>query len=240
MAAKNTPVQSKKVQAPQTPITTLQQQSMRNFLIIIITITTLVAIGGGYLTYRLVNANIKKALEVRAQEYYIKLAQNKKDKITQAEPILTALKKANGDSPSDFEFVTQRSLPATTDFEGILTVFNTLEKKQLINVESISRAAAGTATTPTASATSAVATAAGVKSDTISIKASGARDQIIAFLRSMETSARIFNFNSMKLSGDNGSLTLDMQYEVYYLPKPSDEDKSVPINEYEANKGSYQ
>jgi hypothetical protein len=59
-------------------------------------------------------------------------------------------------------------------------------------------------------------------------------------LEALESSARIFDFSTMKITSSQGKYTLDMQYKVYAFPKPSIEAKKVNIDEYEANKGNFE
>lgn len=226
---------------PQTPVSLAQQSSTRNFVIITIVITALVVLGGGYAIYTLANMNIKRALEVRAQDYYITLAQKKKSKLEDAEPQVVELKKADGSAPSTFDYVTKRVLPATGDFQGILTIFNTLEQTTLVNVESITRAGGtGTTSSTAASVATPTTTSSGAQSTQITLKVNSSQEQITAFLRAIERSARVMDFQSMKLSGDKNSTSLGVTYTVYNLPKPSVDSQTIPISDYEANKGQYE
>lgn len=229
----------KKVTPPQTPGTQAAMQSIRNYLIIAIVVTVLVVLVGGYFIYNLAQANIKKALEVRAQEYQIKLTEAKVAKLEAAEPELAKLKQANGDKPSRFDFITQRTLPEAEDFEGILTIFNRLQDDQSVDIESIAKpgsAASGT----TATTSAATAGDSKSKSSIIAVKATGSRDAVIGYLEALESSARIFDFSTMKITTSQGTYTLDMQYKVYAFSKPSTDSKEVKIDEYEANKGNYE
>lgn len=237
--AKTNPITKKKIEAPKTPLSVAAQQSMRNFLIIFIGVTTLIVLVGGYFIYNLARANVTKALEVRAQEYQIKLTEKKIDDLKEAEPRLAEIKKAENGGVSKFDFVTQRSLPATDDFEGILTIFNRLQAEQGVAVDSIARVSAQGAST-TGGSTAPQAAGGASQQSQVSIKVTAGRESMLRFLRAVESSARIFDFTSMKLSGGTTDLTLDMQYRVYNLPKPSIEDQKVKIDEYEKDKGKYE
>lgn len=229
----------KKVTPPETPGTQAAMQSIRNYLIIAIGVTVLVILVGGYFIYTLAQANVRKALEVRAQEYQIKLSEVKLAKLEEAEPEIQKLKQAEGNNPSKFDFITQRTLPKDEDFEAILTIFNRLQSDYQVDIESINKpTAAGATTTGTAAGTAAPAS--GAKSSLVAVKATGSQDSVLGFLAALEASARIFDFSTMKITSSQGTYTLDMQYKIYALPKPSIGAQKVKIDQYEADKGKYE
>lgn len=228
----------KRVVPPQTPGTQAAMQSIRNYLIIAVVATVLIVLVGGYFIYNLAQANIKKALEVRAQEYQVKLSEAKLAKLEVAEPELTKLKQADGDKPSRFDFITQRTLPQNEDFENILTIFNRLQADQSVDIESISKP--GTTAASSALSGASASGSGASKSSIIAVKATGSREAIIGYLGALESSARIFDFSTMKIDVSQGAYTLDMQYKVYSFSKPSIDSKEVKIDEYEANKGNYE
>lgn len=242
VADKKKPEASKKIQTPDTPGSIAAAQSMRNYLLIAVGVATLSVVVGGYFIYNLAQANIRKALEVRAQEYQIKLSEKKIEQIAAAEPELQKLKVAEANKPSKFDFITQRTLPENEDFESVLTVFNRLQKDKQVNIESISKqVAGGTTTSPTAPIAETTPTNNGTaQSNTVTIKASSAPEAMFNFLAALETSARIFDFSTMKISSAQGSLTLDITYKVYSMGKPSIDETSVKIDEYEDDKEKYE
>ncbi|QQS27063.1 hypothetical protein IPM44_00565 [bacterium] len=237
-----TPVASKKkLVPPQTPGTEAAMQGIRNYLIIAIGVTVLVVLVGGYFIYTLAQSNVKKALEVRAQEYQIKLSENKIAKLDEAEPEILKLKQADGDKPSRFDFITQRTLPENEDFEAILTIFNRLQKDYQVDIESITKPGTATAGVATTARSTPNTTGAGKsQSSLIAIKATGSQEAVISFLQALESSSRIFDFSTMKISSEQGSFSLDMQYKIYAMPKPSINSTDVKIDEYEADKGKYE
>jgi hypothetical protein len=241
VADKKKPEASKKIQTPDTPGSIAAAQSMRNYLLIAIGVATLAVLVGGYFIYNLAQANIRKALEVRAQEYQIKLSEKKIEQIAAAEPELQKIKLAEANKPSKFDFITQRTLPENEDFESVLTIFNRLQKDKQVNVESISKQGSGTNTTSTAAATTETGSASGAaQPNTVTIKASAAPEAMFNFLAALETSARTFDFSTMKISSAQGSLTLDITYKVYSMGKPSIDDTAVKIDEYENDKEKYE
>jgi hypothetical protein len=237
-------------------------QSIRNYLIIMVGITVLVVLAGGYFIYGLAQANIRRALEVRAQDYQIKLTENKLAKLEEAESKLEELKRADGSNPSRFDFITERTLPESDSFATILTIFNQLQEDESVNIESVSKpassasssGASSTPNTPPASdATSSAGDAAsssGAAGSTpatkatptiVSIKASGSRDAVMGLLKALEKSARIFDFSTMKIDGGvDKEYSLDMQYKVYSYTKPSISPLQIKIDEYETKKGDYE
>ncbi|MFO0955747.1 MAG: hypothetical protein U0526_04430 [Candidatus Saccharibacteria bacterium] len=241
-AKKVDPAKAAKKAVPATAISQAQESSMRNYIIIAVVVCTLVLLGGGYAIYLLTTANVNKALEVRAQEQYISLANKKLETLEESEAVMTNLKKSDGSNTSDFEFVTKRVLPETADFQSVLTIFNTLEKTALVSIESIARQQGSTAavTGSTTTSTPATANASSATGSVITVKATAPATQITSLLRAVERSARVMDFQNMKLSGDKLSTSLSITYTIYNLPKPSIDDKSVPLNEYESNKASYQ
>lgn len=241
VAEKKKPEASKKIQTPDTPGSIAAAQSMRNYLIIAIGVATLSVLVGGYFIYTLAQANIKKALEVRAQEYQIKLSEKKIEQIAASEPELQKIKLAEANKPSKFDFITQRTLPENEDFESVLTVFNRLQKDKQVNVESISKqGSTTTATTVTTQTTESGSTNGTAQPNTVTIKASAAPEAMFNFLAALETSARIFDFSTMKISSAQGSLTLDITYKVYSMSKPSIDETAVKIDEFENDKEKYE
>jgi Tfp pilus assembly protein PilO len=240
-----------KIAVPDTPVSQMATQSIRNYLIIIIAVTTLVVLVGGYFIYTLAQANIKRALEVRAQDYQIKLSENKLAKLKEAEPKLEELKRADGDRPSRFDFITERTLPTNIAFDTVLTIFDRLQEDYNVDIESISKVAS-TATSSSSSSTPSTspsseasgggsATTTQAKSHTISIKATGSREGVIGYLRALEASSRIFDFSSMKIDGKVGTpYTLDIQYKIYSFEKPSVSSTEINIDEYETKKGEFE
>lgn len=241
VADKKKPDATKKIQTPDTPGSIAAAQSMRNYLIIAVGVATLSVLVGGYFIYTLAQANIKKALEVRAQEYQIKLSEKKIEQIAASEPELQKIKLAESNKPSKFDFITQRTLPENEDFESVLTVFNRLQKDKQVNVESISKQGTGTTvTSTTAPVAETTSTNGAAQPNTVTIKASAAPEAMFNFLAALETSARIFDFSTMKISSAQGSLTLDITYKVYSMGKPSIDETAVKIDEYEKDKEKYE
>lgn len=231
MAIKKTDTaQNKKIQAPDTRLTQLQQTSMRNFLIIVISATVLTVLVGGYFVYQLAQANIKKSNEIKAQDIYISLANKKIEKLGQAESQLTKIKTADSSGVSDFSRITERVLPATDDLGTILTIFQKLQSQTLVQIDNVSK--------DTKSSTSSTAAKSTVNpsasSFQLSFKSTGNYDQIKNFLKAIESSQRVFDFSTLKISGTGNSLTLDMTYKMYYKEKPSIQDKDMLLSEYQA------
>lgn len=235
-----TPVASKKkLVPPQTPGTEAIMQSIRNYLIIAIGVTVLVVLVGGYFIYTLAQSNVKKALEVRAQDYQIKLSENKIAKLQDAEPELIKLKQSEGDKPSKFDFITRRTLPEGEDFEAVLTIFNRLQRDYHVSIESINKPGT-TGLIPTAAAPADTDDTGKAQSTLVGIKAVGSQGAVINLLQALDSSARVFDFSTMKIENTQGVYTLDIQYKIYSMSKPSISNTDVKIDEYEANKGKYE
>jgi|GEM_PF-6216104 len=225
-----------KVEMPQTQISRSQQTGVRNFLIIAISITALIVLVGGYFTYQLANWNITKANEIKAQDIYIKLANEKVDKLAEAETKLKDIKQPDSSQVSDFDRITQRVLPTTDDLGLLLTIFQKLETETLVKIENISKASASGAVKPVETvATSGDGT---VKTFPIVFKATGKYESIQNFLKAIESSQRVFDFSTLKLSGTPDSISLDMTYRVYYMEKPSILDSQTPLDEYQAKQAA--
>lgn len=232
MAIKKTDTaQNKKFQAPDTRLTQLQQTSMRNFLIIIIAATTLTVIVGGYFIYQLAQANIKKSNEIKAQDIYISLANKKIEKLKQSESQLAKIKTPDSSGVSDFSRITERVLPATDDLGTILTIFQKIQSQTLVDIDNVSKenqaALAQAGDTTTANNPSA-------SNFQLSFKSTGTYDQIKNFLKAIESSQRVFDFSTLKISSTGNSLTLDMTYILYFKDKPAITDKEMPLSEYQA------
>lgn len=230
MAIKKTDTtQNKKIQAPDTRLTQLQQTSMRNFLIIVISATVLTVLVGGYFIYQLAQANIKKSNEIKAQDIYISLANKKIEKLKQSESQLTKIKTPDSTGVSDFSRITERVLPATDDLGTILTIFQKLQSQTLVQIDNVSKDTKTTTSTATKTTTSNAAS-----SFQLSFKSTGNYDQIKNFLKSIESSQRVFDFSTLKISGTGNSLTLDMTYKMYYKEKASIKDTEMLLSEYQA------
>lgn len=231
MAIKKTDTaQNKKFQAPDTRLTQLQQTSMRNFLIIIITGTVLTVIVGGYFIYQLAQANIKKSNEIKAQDIYISLANKKIEKLKQSESQLAKIKTPDSSGVSDFSRITERVLPATDDLGTILTIFQKLQSQTLVDIDNVAKESQ----TALATTTEATTNNSSASSFQLSFKSTGTYDQIKNFLKAIESSQRVFDFSTLKISGNGSSLTLDMTYILYFKDKPVITDKEMLLSEYQA------
>ena len=218
---------------PQTTLSQAMQASMRKFTIIAVTGTVLIALVGGYFIYLLVNQNIKLANEVTAQGIYNKLAQQKVEVLNEAEKKLVDLNNKDNKVASDYELVTGRALPNMNDLGSLLTIFQKLETVTLVKIESVSKSL-GTVGAVTVAPTAATGSAPTGKASPfqVSFKATGTYDQIMKMLRALETSTRVFDFTTLKIGGNSQSITLDMTYQVYYLPDQVPTDTKIPIGDY--------
>ena len=220
----------RKIQVPETKMTQSQQTSMRNFLIVISTITVFVVSLGGYFVYQLAQANVMKANEIKAQDIQISLSRTKLDTLTKAEPELNKIKIADSSGVSDFSRITERVLPSTDDLGTILTIFQKLQTQTLVQIDNVSKDSRSTAASTTTASTSTKA-----QSFQISFKSTGSYEQIKNFLKAIESSQRVFDFSNLRLSGNGSSLTLDMTYKLYFKGKPSITDTQTPLSEYQKN-----
>ncbi len=227
---KNDTAQNKKFQAPDTRLTQLQQTSMRNFLIIIITGTVLTVLVGGYFIYQLAQANIKKSNEIKAQDIYISLANKKIEKLKQSESQLAKIKTPDSSGVSDFSRITERVLPATDDLGTILTIFQKIQSQTLVDIDNVSKESQ----VALAATTEATTTNSSASSFQLSFKSTGTYEQIKNFLKAIESSQRVFDFSTLKISGTGNSLTLDMTYLLYFKDKPAITDKEMLLSEYQA------
>ncbi len=220
---------------PQTTLSQAMQASMRKFTIIAVTGTVLIALVGGYFIYLLVNQNIKLANEVTAQGIYNKLAQQKVEVLNEAEKKLVDLNNKDNKVASDYELVTSRALPNMNDLGSLLTIFQKLETTTLVKIESVSKSLGATgvaAVAPTVTGGTAASSVGKASPFQVGFKATGTYDQIMKMLRALETSTRVFDFTNLKIGGTSQSITLDMTYQVYYLPDQVPTDTKIPIGDY--------
>ncbi|MEI7818965.1 MAG: hypothetical protein WCI47_02500 [bacterium] len=240
VSTKSAASQSKKptISTPQTLGMLQQQSSLKQFLIIWISITTLAVFAGGYFIYQLAISNVQKANEIKAQDIFSKLADEKIESLKKAATQLDVLKKPGNDQVSVFSRVTDRVMPATDDIGNILTIFQRIEGDTLVKIDGISKETKLTSVVTTTGSQATSVQPSSVKSFALSFKASGSYEQIQKFLKAIETSQRSFDFTTLKIDGTNDSLTLTMSYKLYYLTKPSIESSSVLLTEYQAKQGS--
>ena len=221
------------VAVPQTALTQAMQASMKTFLLVSILGTVVITLVGGYFIWVLAQKNVETANKIKAQDIYMKLADKKVRDLSDAETKLTEIKKPGSNTVSDYELVTQRALPSTDDLGIILTMFQKLEADTLAKLDDISKADSNSLTQGVATTATPVATTSTTAlSFPLSFKATGSYDQIQKFLKKLEVSTRVFDFSNLKISGANGTTTIDMNYKLYYLPKQTIQDKQVPISDY--------
>lgn len=226
-------VSAKKVVAPDTRISQQLQSSLRNYLIMLIGGTVVVALVGGYLAWQFMNQNIKKAREITAQEAYITMAKQRLDQSGEAEEALKKIKEVSNNQQSDFDLITKRALPTTADFSTNITVFSELQKQTGVEISSIGNGAKAITAAATPAGKAATATLpSGVSSYPMTLKISGKYSQIIDFIGRVEQSVRVFDFSSMKISGTSDQLALDMVYLAYYTEPVKLETQMVPLEEY--------
>lgn len=227
---------AKKTPVPDTQVSQQQQSDMRKFMIIAISLTAVVVLVTGYISYNLIQANLKKAREITAQEAYKTMAKERLGKMDQAQVALKKIQTVDGGTISNFDLVTQRALPGNPDFATNITVFSEIQKQTGVDLASIgngiSDASKAAATTTGAAATSVVALPEGVLSYPVTLKINAKYNQVLDFIGKVEQSVRVFNFSSMKISGDGDSLSLDMQYKAYYLNTPKIDTQVVPLEDY--------
>lgn len=218
---------------PQTNLTQAMQSSVKNFLIIIGVGTALIVCIGGYFIWNLANKNVQAANKIKAQDIYMKLATEKSKSLSDSESIVTELKKPQSNGVSDYELVTERTLPNTDDLGILLTMFQKLEADTLVKIDTITKQADGsTSTASVATATPAVSDSLVAQAFPLTFKATGSYEQIQKFLKKLEIANRVFDFSNLKISGADGQTSIDLSYRLYYLPAQSLDDKEVPINEY--------
>ncbi len=238
--AKTTPAaNTKKPAVPDTQVSQQQQSDMRKFMIIAISITTVIVLATGYISYTLIQANLQKAREITAQDAYKKMAGERLDKMNQAQDSLKQIQTADGGTISSFDLVTKRALPSSPDFATNITIFSELQKQTGVDMTSIgnglSDSAKAAAASTSTSTTSAETLADGVSSYPVTLKISAKYSQVLDFISKVEQSVRVFNFSSMKISGDSDALALDMQYKAYYMAEPKIDTQVIPLEDYLEN-----
>lgn len=237
--AKTAPSVAKSPAVPDTQVSQQQQADMRRFMIIAISITAVIVLAAGYISYTLIQANLKKAREITAQDAYKTMAKERLDKMADTQDSLKRIQTADGGQISKFDLVTKRALPSSPDFATNITIFSELQKQTGVDLASIgnglsdtSKAAAAATSTGTAAAETLVD---GVSNYPVSLKISAKYSQVLDFIGKVEQSVRVFNFSSMKISGDGDALSLDMQYKAYYMAEPKVETEVVPLEDYLEN-----
>lgn len=227
------------IKVPETTVSQAVQANLKRFLITMIVGTALLVIVGGYFIWVLAKKNVLASNQIKAQDIYIKLAEEKIDVLSQSEEELKQLKTVQGNGVSDFELVTLRALPTTEDLGLALTIFQKLEADTLVKIENVAKPTKKNSSGSTSTSSPATTTTSQnnqssnmAKSFSVDFKATGSYDQIKKFLKNIENSTRVFDFSKLKITGSTQSLSLDMSYRMYYLPKPSIDDKEIPLSEY--------
>lgn len=231
MATKSAPTK-RTVSVPQTALTQAMQASMKSFLVMSILGTVVITLIGSYFIWALAQKNIETANKIKAQDIYMKLAEKKVRDLNDAEVKLADIKKAGSNGVSDYELVTERSLPNSDDIGILLTMFQKLEADTLVKLDDISKQDTSAGTVATTTTPAIVGDSSNAQSFPLTFKATGTYEQIQKFLKKLEVSTRVFDFSNLKISGANGVTSIDMSYKLYYLPKQSISDKQVPIGQY--------
>ncbi len=210
----------KKVERPKTPISMNEKLETKNFLTVMILVTSVVVLVGGYFVYRLTQAYIRQANEVKAQDKLINSLKDKQEALEKLKPNYAAITTKGANNISDADLVL-RALPTTEDYKSLIASLEQIGKESGVKVTTVTQSGGAVAASPTPTSTTpgtpaASSTAAQPQALAFSVNIEGPYERIFVFLQNTERSARVMNFTSMTLSGNSGTVSASLSMKTYW------------------------
>ncbi len=209
---------SKKVEIPKTEISQAQDKSARNYIIIMFVVIGLIVVVGGYIIYRLAAEFAYQSNVNRAQDMLLTSLNTKQKNLEALKPNYEAITAKGTGGISDADRILS-AMPVTEAYDQLISSLEAMGQQSGVTVTSV---------TPGSSNSSSASTGqnGGQQSDgngipfTFTVNVKGSYAAILTFLKKTEQSARVINFNSMTVSGTNGSdLTANITMTTYYQPE---------------------
>ncbi|MFO0862935.1 MAG: hypothetical protein U0516_04430 [Candidatus Saccharibacteria bacterium] len=215
---------SKKVEVPKTEISEAQDKSARNYIIIMFVVIGLIVVVGGYIIYRLAAEFAYQSNVNRAQDMLLTSLNTKQKNLEQLKPNYEAITAKGTGGISDADRILS-AMPITEAYDQLISSLEAMGQQSGVTVTSVTAgSSSGTGGSSASSANSSQSSS--QKSNgsgipfTFTVNVKGSYAAILTFLKKTEQSARVINFNSMTVSGTNGSdLTANITMTTYYQPE---------------------
>lgn len=208
----------KKAEHPKTTVSMNDKLATKNFLTIMIAVSIAVVLFGGYFIYRLSNAYIRQANEVKAQDQLIASLKQKQTSLEELKPNYAAITQKGANNVSDADLIL-RAVPTTEDYKSLIASLEQIGQQSGVKVTSVTQSNSPAAA-PSTTSTPAAATTSKTSASPLgfSVNITGPYEKIFTFLENTERSARVINFTSMTLSGNSGSVSASLSMKTYWRP----------------------
>lgn len=237
--AKKTPAPAKKTPAvPATQISTAEAKQNRQYLMIMIAVSAVIVLVGGYISWKLFGTYIRRTNEVKAQDQYISALKQKKQDLNDLQPNYQRItqKGANGFSTADEIY---RALPKHIEYKTLIGVIENISAASGVNASISPSASGGAAATGTSNSSTPSSGPTDLSDDdftgsspqefAFTVTVTGPYDQVIKFLQNTENSLRPINFQSMSLTGTTGTIQASVVFKTYYQGLADIANKEEPL-----------
>ncbi len=202
----------KQVVVPNTDTSQSEDKSTRSFIVWMIAIMVLVVLVGGGIIYWLGGLYVTQSNKNKAQDIEIGDLQTKQQNLVALKPNYDKIiaKGPNGLSDADYILL---AMPTDKAYDELVAMLEKMGQASGVKITSVSQSAATTSGDSSASS-------GGATPYSFSVTLEGSYTAILEFLHKTENSARVINFSSMNISGNNGGdgnqATITMK--TYYQP----------------------
>lgn len=213
---------NKKVEVPKTEISEAQDKSARNYIIIMFVVIGLIVVVGGYIIYRLAAEFAYQSNVNRAQDMLLTSLNTKQKNLESLKPNYDAITAKGAGGISDATRILS-AMPITEAYDQLISSLEAMGQQSGVIVTSVtagssSGSSSGGGTGDTQNTTQ-QSNGNGIPF-TFTVNVKGNYAAILTFLKKTEQSARVINFNSMTVSGTNGTdLTANITMTTYYQPE---------------------
>ncbi len=214
---------SKKVEVPKTEISEAQDKSARNYIIIMFVVIGLIVVIGGYIIYRLAAEFAYQSNVNRAQDMLLSSLNTKQKNLEALKPNYDAITAKGAGGISDADRILS-AMPITEAYDQLISSLEAMGQQSGVTVTSVTAGSStgsngGSSASSSSQGTSQQSNGNGIPF-TFTVNVKGSYAAILTFLKKTEQSARVINFNSMTVSGTNGTdLTANITMTTYYQPE---------------------
>ena len=212
-ATKPPVVNKKSAPIPQTDTSLGDDKATRNFVFAMVALTLLMLIVGGATLYWLIGRYVYQTNQNKAQDETIELLENKKKDIAALKPNFDAIKAPGAGGKSEADLILN-AMPTDEGFRQFVGMIENMAQKSNVRVSSLSKP--GATAGATASLNSGVALPGGVQSSQVSVPIEGSYENVLAFLRETENSARVMDFVSMNIGSTTGNISVSPTFKIYW------------------------
>lgn len=219
-----------KLSVPNTQVSLADNQSSTNYLVISGIIVGLILLVGGYFIWTLTTTYLEQTNKIKALDKQIGYLEDKKDNLETVNngPLKEIQRVRDGAKISDAELI-MRALPMTPDQKNLYAMMEQMAKEANVKMQDIKQNDQTTASTAPAEAAPSSTESQTPKTIIFTVTIVGPYRSLLDFLANTEKSARVINFQKMKLEGDSNSVKASIDFTSYYQDKANISDREEDL-----------